>query len=120
MPLQVDYIVRTTHPENPGAAGTTNSSGTHTSLYEDAHATWRMTAWQSLKILQREDGRSPDEAYVTFRSTFKFKNQQGERQQGTRLQTLEERSLFLKSADGRWLYRAGEILRDWHSVYQRT
>ena len=118
--MQIDYIVQTTHPDNPAASGTTTSNGTHTSLHEDAHATWRMTAWQSLKILKREQGDSDGDAYVTFRVTFKFKNQQGERQQGTRLQTLEERSRFMKGADGRWLYRSGEVMQDWHSVYDRV
>ena len=120
VPLQVDYIVQTTHPDNPAAAGTMTSNGTRTSLHEDAHATWRMTAWQSLKILKREQGDSDRDAYVTFRVTFKFKNQQGERQQGTRLQTLEERSRFVRDADGRWLYRSGEVMKDWHSVYDRV
>ena len=120
LPSQIDYIVQTTHPDNPAAAGTTTSNGTHTSLHEDAHATWRMTAWQSLKILKREDGESDDEAFVSFRVTFKFKNQQGERQQGTRLQTLEERSRFVQNADGRWLYQSGEVIQDWHSVYDRV
>ena len=117
---QIGYIVQTTHPDNPAAAGTTNSSGTRTSLHEDAHATWRMTAWQSLKILKREPGDSDSEVYVTFRVTFKFKNQQGERQQGTRLQTLEERSRFVQGPDGRWLYRSGDVVKDWHSAYDRV
>jgi len=79
-----------------------------------------MTAWQSLEILKREQGDSDTEAYITFRVTFKFKNQQGERQQGTRLQTLQERSQFVRGAEGRWLYRSGEVMQDWHSVYDRV
>jgi SEC-C motif-containing protein len=108
----VEYVIDTTHPDNPSQAGTVNPDGTPSStLREDVVATCEKITWDKLKILSCEDGSSPDEAYVTFQTYFKTKGQVGQRAQGWHTQSFVEKSRFLKGTDGKWLYVDGE--QDW-------
>jgi len=107
--MQLDYVMSTVHPDNPSCSGSRTPDGEHSAtLYEDVHATWKRTGWQSLKIMERSEGTSPDEAYVRFIATFKFIGQKGQRQKGTKLETLIEKSRFVRGADSRWLYIDGD------------
>jgi uncharacterized protein YchJ len=53
----------------------------------------RQVRWLRLKVLGRDSGTGSheDEAFVAFQTWFKFKDQQGQRQRGTRTETLSER-----------------------------
>ena len=98
----------TTHPDNPRAQGSTTPDGKHSSTYrEDCAATFRTIAWQQLKVLSTEAGSNENEQYVTFQASFRVVNQKGQRQKGNVLETLHERSRFLRE-DGQWLYVDGE------------
>jgi SEC-C motif domain protein len=108
----VDYIVETTHPENPLADGGASPAGTtRETLQADVKATCEKIAWEKLKVLGGEDGASPDEAFVTFQTWFKVRGQMGQRAQGWVTQSFVERSRFLRDESGRWLYVDGE--QDW-------
>lgn len=48
--------------------------------------------WERLKVLEVEDGATPDEAFVTFQTWFKVRKQIGKRQKGWHTQTFVERS----------------------------
>lgn len=101
----VDYIVDTTHPDNPLA-----QKDDGVSLRKDVIATCKKISWDKLVVLETEDV-SEGEAYVTFQTYFKVKGQQGQRSQGFHTQSFIEKSRFLKSSDGAWLYENGE--QDW-------
>ena len=107
------YVVETTHPDNPMAAGTTSADGapSASTLQEDVRATCEKINWEKLKVLSCDDGSSPDEAYVTFQTYFKVKEQMGQRAQGFHTQSFIEKSRFLRGSDGKWLYVDGE--QDW-------
>lgn len=82
-----DYIVRTTHPENP------KYMRSHKEILEFC----RNTEFAGLKILDfTEEGKT---AYVTFHAGLKQKG---------RDVSFTERSLFNK-VDGCWLYRDGTL-----------
>ena len=99
---------KTTHPDNPRAEGSTTPDGKHSSTFrEDCAATFRTIAWQQLRVLGTEAGTNDDEQYVTFQASFRVVNQIRQRQRGSLLQTLKERSRFLREG-GRWLYVDGE------------
>jgi len=110
----VDYVVDTTHPENPLAGGTPAPEGGPASnastLEEDVRATCNKITWDKLRILSTEDGAQPEEAFVTFQTWFKVKGQKGQRAQGFHTQSFVERSRFLREG-GRWLYVDGD--QDW-------
>jgi SEC-C motif domain protein len=109
---QAHYIVDTTHPQNPSWSGSKTPDGEFSSsLLEDVYATCRTVGWERLKILEREDGE--DESFVTFQAWFKFIGQQGQRQKGTKLETLKERSRFVRE-DGKWLYISGSTDYKFH------
>ena len=98
----------TTHPDNPRAQGSATPDGKHSSTYrEDCAATFRTIAWQQLKVLSTGAGSNENEQYVTFQASFRVVNQKGQRQKGNVLETLHERSRFLRE-DGQWLYVDGE------------
>lgn len=101
----VEYIVDTTHPDNPLAQ---KDGGV--SLRKDVIATCKKISWDKLVVLETENV-SENEAYVTFQTYFKVKGQQGQRSQGFHTQSFVEKSRFLKSSDGVWLYENGE--QDW-------
>ena len=107
---QIDYIVSTTHADNPSTGGSRTPDGEHSAtLYEDVYATWKRTGWQQLKVLERREGSSPDESFVKFIASFKFQGQKGQRQKGTKLETLTETSRFVRDTDdGRWRYIDGD------------
>ncbi|BDA45677.1 probable UPF0225 protein Spro_2712 at N-terminal half [Coccomyxa sp. Obi] len=65
-----DFIVATTHPENPAREGSKTPDGEHSStLIEDINATFRTIAWQRLRVLGTEYGA--DEGKVQFEAYFK-------------------------------------------------
>ncbi|CAL8470738.1 g10280 [Coccomyxa elongata] len=67
-----DFIVATTHPENPAREGSKAPDGKDSStLIEDINATFRTIAWQRLRVLGTEDGASADEGKVQFEAYFK-------------------------------------------------
>jgi SEC-C motif-containing protein len=82
-----DYIIQTTHPENPD--------------YHDDKKVWKneieyfceQTTFKSLKIISYEEDR--DVSYVHFLATFA-------------VGMLNEKSTFVKLGN-RWLYKNGEI-----------
>ena len=61
-----------------------------------------------MKIMEKSEGSSPDEAFVRFIASFKFTGQKGQLQKGSKLETLIEKSRFVRGADGRWLYIDGD------------
>lgn len=100
---------RTTHPDNPKAQGSTTPDGQHSSTFrEDCLATFRTIAWQQLRVVSTEAGGTEDEQYVTFQVTFRVVNQKGQKQKGNVLQTLREKSRFLREG-GEWLYVGGDV-----------
>ncbi|KAG0564351.1 hypothetical protein KC19_8G103500 [Ceratodon purpureus] len=89
---KVDYVVRTTHPENPDFGG-------EKELADDVRATCERLRFTRLEILDDETP-SEDEAFVSFRVTYALIK--GGR--GGDKQHLVEKSRFVKEGD-RWLYR---------------
>lgn len=87
----VDYIVRTTHPDSPHA--------------DPDHAAWRdalrafctATRFEGLSILDAPPAEG-DRGTVTFRAALR---------QGDVDASFEERSRFVR-VDGRWMYLNGE------------
>lgn len=109
---QVDYIVATTHPDNPAAGGSKTPDGNYSSsLKEDVQATCSKIGFRKLKIIDRQAGSHADEEFVEFQAWFKVVGQRGQRQKGTKLESLREKSRFLKGEDGRWKYVEG--VTDW-------
>jgi uncharacterized protein YchJ len=87
-----------------------SSSTLQLSLRKDVIATCKKISWDKLVVVETENV-SENEAYVTFQTYFKVKGQQGQRSQGFHTQSFVEKSRFLKSSDGVWLYENGE--QDW-------
>lgn len=88
-----DYIIRTTHPENP------NYKKNHRQWVQEILHFSKNTQFERLEILEFVDGA--DKAYVTFNAHL---NQHGLKQQ------LIEKSYFEKVGD-QWLYRDAASLR---------
>ena len=65
---------------------------------------WLACRLQKLKVLSVEAGASEDEGFVAFQAWFKNQKQMGQRAQGFHTQTFVERSRFLRTEGGRWLY----------------
>ena len=82
-----DYIIKTTHPENP------DFTTERTSWKKDIDIFSKHTEFGGLKIIEFIDGE--EEAYVTFEASLSSG-------------LLTEKSRFLKS-DERWLYVDGLI-----------
>ena len=82
-----DYIIKTTHPENP------DFTTERTSWKKDIDIFSKHTEFLGLKIIEFIDGE--EEAYVTFEASLSSG-------------LLTEKSRFLKS-DERWLYVDGLI-----------
>jgi SEC-C motif domain protein len=87
----VDYIMNTTHPDNPGRKS--NKAAWRKELLRFA----RQTRFDNLEILEFKD--DPELATVTFKASM--------RQQNTDL-SFTEKSTFAK-VDGKWLYKSGEM-----------
>ena len=65
-----------------------------------------------LKVISKQPGRHENEAFVAFQAWFRFLNQKGDRQKGSRTETMQERSRFLRDSQSqRWLYIDG--ISDW-------
>lgn len=103
------YIVGTTHPDNPLLTDEAAQAGRPT-LKDDVLATIDKLGFERLKVLSVEPGKDEDEGFVTFQAWFKNRGQLGQRAQGWHTQTFVERSRFLRE-DGKWLYVDGE--QDW-------
>lgn len=133
---EIDYILASTHPDNPAAGGSRRDGEVVSTLRQDAQATHskagtatanltctlilhtlcrvhplprtgatltgatpcscgvlRQVRWLRLKVLGRDSGPGghEDEAFVAFQAWFKFKDQQQQRQRGTRTESLRER-----------------------------
>eukprot|EP00976_Prorocentrum_cordatum_P096250 1190489-Prorocentrum_minimum.AAC.4 len=101
---EFDYIVRTTHPDNPDLNRQDTPEASREQLLKDVDQTCKTTKFLKLTIVNTADS-TDNEAYVTFRATF----QQGKWSEKARM--LNERSRFLKE-DGRWLYRAAFPLNE--------
>jgi SEC-C motif domain protein len=87
----VDYIIATTHRENPNYRAETDA------WKDDLDQFSQGTNFRALEIKDFVDGE--DKAYVTFRATLR---------QGEHDVSFTEKSTFVKE-DGRWMYRSGEI-----------
>lgn len=89
-----DYLVKTTHSDNPERKTETDPER----WKRDLDAIASQARFDSLKILEFKDGDSQSE--VTFRAFIS---------KGEEDLSFTERSLFTKE-DGVWLYREGSIL----------
>ncbi|KAK9845457.1 hypothetical protein WJX81_006883 [Elliptochloris bilobata] len=106
------YIVDTTHPENPAFGGSANPDGSpSSSLLEDADATCRKVAFRRLNIVRAHAPElDASEAWVTFQAWYRVVGQLGQaRKGGPKEKRMDEVSRFLRSPDGRWLYHGGEV-----------
>lgn len=83
----IDYIIATTHPNNPDAAMTLADWQKGISDFAVS------TQFIGLKIIEFIDGT--EEAYVTFDATFD-------------IGSMKEKSRFLK-VEGKWFYHSGEF-----------
>ena len=91
---QVDYIIKTTHPDYPGRMENLKEWRKDLLKFTDG------TRFEGLTILDNEEGE--ERSTVTFRAQLR---------QGARDASFTEKSTFLR-VDGRWLYRSGEGLPD--------
>lgn len=108
---QVDFLIESTHEENKAQEGSKLKGETVSTLREDLHATCDKVRWLKLQMLQNGTGPGADdnEAFVAFSVRFKFRNQAGQRQKGTRLEQITERSRFLRDPSTRkWSYVDGD------------
>ena len=131
------YIVGTTHPDNPLLTDEAAQAGRPT-LKDDVLATIDKLGFERLKVLSVEPGKDEDEGFVTFQvccgagwgcaarrlrcrpvasclllqAWFKNRGQLGQRAQGWHTQTFVERSRFLRE-DGKWLYGARQGCTSW-------
>ena len=87
----VDYIVQTTHPDNPNWSADTEQWKADITLF------CRHTKFPGLSVENFEDG--DERAYVTFTAFLT---------QGTQDATFTEKSTFVKR-DGRWFYLDGDM-----------
>lgn len=87
----VDYIVQTTHPDNPNWSADTDKWKADITLF------CRHTKFPGLRVESFEDG--DERAYVTFTAFLT---------QGTQDATFTEKSTFVKR-DGRWFYLDGDM-----------
>jgi SEC-C motif-containing protein len=89
----VDYVMDTTHPENPAFNRDRDAWSADLRLFCEA------TKFQSLRIEATEDDAQTEVAFVTFRAGL---------MQGSADASFTERSKFAK-VNGKWLYHSGEI-----------
>ena len=82
-----NYIIHTTHPQNPDFQEDTKTWATQIDAFTHA------TTFVDLEILGVEE--SEKEAFVTFKATFQDS-------------TMREKSRFFK-VEGKWLYHSGEF-----------
>ncbi|CAG9465116.1 unnamed protein product [Pedinophyceae sp. YPF-701] len=119
-----DYIVDTTHPDNPAYEGSKTPDGEHSStLREDVIATSRIFDFEKLKVEEVREGKDEDEAYVGFTVWGRVTGQKGQRAKGSKTETIQELSRWMASLqrrfvreDGKWWYIDGDT--DWvHHSY---
>ena len=89
--MNVDYIIRTTHPENP------TYTVDFTEWKKEIRKSYQNTQFVDLKILEFTDGK--ETAFVTFTAVLKREGQD---------LSFTERSTFLKVGEF-WLYKDGVI-----------
>ncbi len=89
----VDFLIRTTHPEGPQFQADTAAWKAELVAY------CRATAFVGLAVLEHEVDEDTGRAHVTFRADL---------EQDGRSVGFTERSLFVRQ-DGRWLYHSGEV-----------
>lgn len=87
----LDYIIKTTHPENPGRKANLAA------WRKDLLSFSKGTSFDGLKIIDFVDGQ--ERATVTFTARLR---------QGAKDASFTEKSSFEK-VDGRWLYKSGEM-----------
>eukprot|EP01023_Acetabularia_acetabulum_P018802 TRINITY_DN1950_c1_g5_i1.p2 TRINITY_DN1950_c1_g5~~TRINITY_DN1950_c1_g5_i1.p2 ORF type:complete len:253 (-),score=14.22 TRINITY_DN1950_c1_g5_i1:883-1641(-) len=98
---KVPYLLVTTHSKNPSQKGTWYQGKQSSTLEEDMRATCKKVAFHTLEIVEVEN--QGEEGYVKFRTQFKYVGQRGQRDETTKLQSMEEKSKFAQE-DGRWKY----------------
>ena len=89
----VDFLVRTTHPEGPQFEPDTET------WKRELVAYCKATTFAGLTVLEHDVDEDAGRAHVTFRADLR---------QGGSPVGFTERSLFLL-VDGRWLYHSGEM-----------
>jgi len=89
---KAEYIMETTHPENPAVQADKKKWG------EQILAFSKATEFKGLEILDFQE--KEDWATVTFKAILL---------QGTEDQSFTEKSTFYK-VDGKWLYHSGQFL----------
>ena len=105
----VNYVVDTTHPDNPAYEGSRSPDGElRSTLREDVVATADKVAFQRLSVKGSEEGSTEDEGFVTFSVLFRVVGQVA-LMKGP-MQRQQETSRFVK-CDGQWLYRDAETLK---------
>lgn len=108
---EVDYIIATTHPDNPATEGSKLDSGKVVSTFkQDVKATCKKVKFLKLDIESDEAGSKEDEAFVTFKAVIQVTGQKGFKQSSFEKEIMREKSRFLKSEDGtKWLYVDGDV-----------
>jgi len=108
---EVDYIVSTTHPDNPAIEGSKLDSGKVVSTFkQDVKATCKKVRFLKLDVQSSEDGADEREAFVTFQAIIQVTGQKGFRQNNFDKETMLEKSRFLKSeGSDKWLYVDGDV-----------
>lgn len=101
-----DYIVKTTHPENPiFKDGSKAESGkVVSSLADDVKMTCKKVRFYGLEIVQ-DKGKGEDEHYVGFKYKCRVVGQKGFKELAE--ESHSELSTFRRGEDGRWLFLDG-------------
>eukprot|EP00238_Polyblepharides_amylifera_P011675 CAMPEP_0196584252 /NCGR_PEP_ID=MMETSP1081-20130531/46371_1 /TAXON_ID=36882 /ORGANISM="Pyramimonas amylifera, Strain CCMP720" /LENGTH=154 /DNA_ID=CAMNT_0041905391 /DNA_START=381 /DNA_END=846 /DNA_ORIENTATION=- len=107
---KAEYVMATTHPDNPACKGSHLPNGKVVSTFkQDVMATCKKVKFIKLEVEGMEDGSTNDEAFVTFRAHVQVIGQNGFRSSNFDTEIMKEKSRFLKSEDGKWLYVDGNV-----------
>jgi len=105
---KVEYIVHTTHPDNPAQVGSVVDDKQLSTFQADVRATCKKVKFTDLKVLRVEmdgDEGVEEEAHVTFTCKATVTGQKGTR---GKAETMQERSRFVRE-NGQWSYLDGEV-----------
>lgn len=102
---KVDYIVRTTHRDNPAQVGSVVNGKQLSTFRADVKATCKRVKFSNLKILDEKLSEDGLEAFVEFTCTVTVTGQKGSRGKG---ETMQEKSRFVMQ-DGTWSYIDGDV-----------